>query len=86
MAKKDGGGAFPMQFLKGSGDSPSMEDGDEQFGMSLRDYFAGQAATEFCFRPEFDVTGSARMERFAKQAKDCYLFADAMIAARSQAK
>jgi len=48
-----------------------------QTGMSLRDYFAGQAASAI------DVSD---YNEFESVARDCYKLADAMIAERSKVK
>lgn len=57
---------------------PSKPDGSDAFecGMTLRDYFAGQAL----------ITLSAGQENctFSFIAERCYLYADAMIAERNK--
>ena len=63
----DGGPAFPRRY------TPMLED---QPGMSLRDYFAGQALTN-------TLICESSGKDFAKMnAEYAYLLADAMIAAR----
>lgn len=62
---KDGGPAFPL-----SGYSPH-----EQFGMTLRDWFAGQALS----RRRSDGIAINLADLYAKEA---YLIADAMLKAR----
>lgn len=76
MSKRDDGGpAFPMDF----GDSC------EQYGMSMRDYFAGQALLiAGCYAmsigDEFQPEATAR-EAVAQKA---YQIADAMLAERDK--
>jgi len=68
----NGGSAFPEPFVpKSSGLSINMHP-----GMSLRDWFAGQALAGLC--------NGARGTGWRKSelAKDAFAFADAMIAAR----
>jgi hypothetical protein len=68
----NGGSAFPEPFVpKSSGLSINMHP-----GMSLRDWFAGQALAGLC--------NGARGTgwRKSKLAKDAFAFADAMLAAR----
>jgi hypothetical protein len=68
----NGGSAFPEPFVpKSSGLSINMHP-----GMSLRDWFAGQALAGLC--------NGARGTgwRKAELAKDAFAFADAMLAAR----
>ena len=69
---KDGGPAFPRpKFWLSDGDPD--RDGLEQGGMSLRDYFAGQALVEMC--------GHLNPNEAALLA---YEFADALLAARDK--
>lgn len=78
-AINDGGAAFPMAGNTSNWDS---EKGKyvPQYGMSLRDWFAGQALSNLTlsymadYRNQNDAT-------FAL-AKECYSVADAMLAAR----
>lgn len=64
----DGGPAFPV-----------TEDAWENFGMSLRDYFAGQALAGAISNPEYGIgLGKTGI------AEECYSIADAMISAREQ--
>ena len=72
MSKKDGGPAFPTPF--GCGDQEP-----ERSGMSLRDWFAGQAMTGKIQA----IRGGYWDARHMKQAAEaCYKIADAMIAER----
>lgn len=70
----DGGPAFPFERR---GD-PDMYWTD---GMSLRDYFAGQALVALAHKPTYEqwLPNSS-----AEQARYCYKIADAMLAARKQ--
>lgn len=63
--RKDGGPAFPKPYSTGPN------------GMSLRDWFAGQALTS--------VTNNAYSREAASYAKHAYELADAMLAARNAA-
>lgn len=67
-AINDGGSAFPF---------PADHTCNGSNGMSLRDWFAGQALAGMCANPAFYQTPS---DKFAKVA---FLRADAMLAARS---
>lgn len=67
MAIEDGGLAFPNQNIS-----------DKANGMSLRDYFAGQALAGF-------IANTKRPTTIARDdANWCYLIADALLAARAQ--
>lgn len=86
MEKGDGGPAFPrrrLAYVDGYGD-PYVEDGQE--GMSVRDYFAGQAlaesiAHELRLRESKVDPGQFRYDAIAHGA---YAIADAMIAERQK--
>lgn len=73
---KNGGPAFPMQFLGVSRGQLSYEDTDNQEGMSLRDYFAAKAMSALALR----ATDREAM------AMSCYKMADAMLEARKEAQ
>lgn len=83
----DGGPAFPQTDLSAYGMGPN-EDGNS--GMSLRDWFAGQApvtmgdAARVCgWPPEFNLTqDSDRAAFWAVMAMLRFEYADAMIVAR----
>lgn len=64
MSKDDGGAAFP--------------DPDFYHGMSLRDYFAGQALAE-CEWPDWDIPDPRRATD-EEVARRCYDIATAMVA------
>lgn len=71
---KDGGPAFPMQFLGINRGALSYEDTNNQEGMSLRDYFAGQAMQSL----------ARRATDFEVMAAYCYDMADAMLQERGK--
>lgn len=75
MAKDDGGPAFPRYGVKAgfSHTKPYYED-----GMTLRDWFAGQA---LCFITHPDMKRNALATDIAHSA---YMIADAMLAERSK--
>jgi hypothetical protein len=59
--------------------------GDFRDGMSLRDYFAGQAIIGLLAETaEAASYGRLRREQYASFASECYGLADAMLAARGQ--
>ena len=80
MSKRDGGSAFPRRALTDT----ILEDGSGahgwQDGMSLRDYFAGQALAGMNALQEVDSRGGIATLR----AKCAYADADAMIAERDK--
>jgi hypothetical protein len=65
----DGGAAFPSLYPR------SDEDGKQ--GMSMRDYFAGQAIAGFCAKEDRDWSSASRAEA-------AYRLADAMLEARKE--
>jgi hypothetical protein len=67
--KEDGGPAYPVI---------------DRSGMSLRDYFAGQALAGFLADPKIidRESSSTISETYSRQA---YIYADAMLAERKQA-
>jgi hypothetical protein len=67
----NGGPAFPINSPSGTPEYMPQRD-----GMSLRDWFAGQA-----LHVRFGERGSSIS--FEEMANHCYLMADAMLAARS---
>lgn len=76
MAKSDGGPAFPEpERWAGKEHGPYTEDhGYRHKGMSLRDYFAGQALA-LCYHEDV---------QFQTVADDAYRLADAMLARREE--
>lgn len=76
MSEKDGGPAFP-----------SSSDAAEHLalGMSLRDYFAGQAVGRLIgLALQLEATGNLKKDAVATVAELSYQVADAMLKARSQ--
>lgn len=69
MIENDGGPAFPRS-LPSTGDS-------NRYGMSLRDWFAGQALAGLCGGDVWPNSDDGR-----EMARRAYLFADAMLKAR----
>ena len=72
--RKDGGPAFPL------GDMEWNEANSHNNGMTLRDYFAGQALAGCLSAPLGKFPNQLNADQFAH---DAYAFADAMIEARS---
>ena len=68
---KDGGAAFPP--LDNTGYGLMLRES----GMTLRDYFAGQALAGICANPNWQPTDVASV------AQDAYAHADAMLSARN---
>lgn len=68
----DGGPAFPI---------PTEYMTTEQPGMTLRDYFAGQAVMALVTKEAIELIGRKRITG-ADLATACYDLADAMLAAR----
>ena len=77
--RDDGGSAFPSTPLGDDG----KPGGAHRFGMSLRDYFAGQALSSIPLR-SWDYL-SAEGDKVRAWATLAYAVADAMLAARSPA-
>lgn len=67
---RDGGAAFPLHGTDTLGEPYVISP-----GMSLRDYFAGQALAAILVNGEYD---------FDDAASDAYRYANAMLAARSE--
>lgn len=80
--KKDGGAAFPKT---GSFSSTTMSsyDSENQDGMTLRDWFAGQALASIPLR-RWEQNGIEDEEIITKWARCAYLVADAMIKEREK--
>lgn len=75
MNKSNGGPAFPRD-TKWNADGTTCQDGSR--GMSLRDWFAGQALAGSLGNPESAIISERLM------AKVCYDYADAMLADRNK--
>ena len=69
---KNGGSAFPIPSGQGHDCYNKAE-----FGMSLRDYFAGRAMEHYNFEAAQDLS-------VQELASDCYRLADAMIKEREK--
>lgn len=76
----DGGPAFPMPFSTDEHTTPCNAS-IMQPGMSLRDWFAGQALAGMLVSRAY-LTGELRHDY---AAHDSYVFADAMLAERTKA-
>lgn len=85
---KDGGSAFPMSRAHFTPGGDRMVSADWTPGMSLRDWFAGQAlAGHVASEDSRTYTGGCSIEQWradlaATDARYCYSLADAMLAAR----
>ena len=77
MATIDGGPAFPQSDLSNYGIGPSDVGNG---GMSLRDWFAGQALAGMCGHPQ--GLSQIRPGDLMADARLAYRFADAMLAVR----
>jgi hypothetical protein len=81
--KNDGGPAFPISDVY-------FPNGEIQFGMagmSLRDYFAGQALQQFVAERDHNVWAHERSAEARHEiARAAYRIADAMIAARKESE
>ena len=73
---RDGGAAFPA--LTNEMAVERLMGGGDHEGMSLRDYFAGQALAGIF---NHDGAEDCSLDQIAS---DCYLYADAMIEARGK--
>lgn len=84
MKAKDGGPAFPMQpYRIDLGDGGYSENVFPQFGMTLRDYFAGQALVGIAHAER--MMGAYRYEEeYPDLARLAYGVADAMLKAREE--
>ena len=82
----DGEPAFPQHrstALRWKKDEPQLSQADGASGMSLRDWFAGQALAG-CEVTVRDDMGLAYFEPAHEIAKRCFEIADAMIADRKR--
>ena len=79
MTKKpDGGPAYPQMRVWNAAIA-EYEDTQQYPGMTLRDYFAGQALAG-----AMSTVGNVLAIEFNDMVKDCYDAADAMIAERNK--
>lgn len=80
-----GGAAFPVHAEMHFGDSHNVEVFTD-FGMSIRDWFAGQVAATFRFTTPLgmEFTDAERQRAFQLGAQYAYEMADALLAARSR--
>jgi hypothetical protein len=85
--RKDGGPAFPGRIAlpkSFSRDGVPTEFFDFAPGMSLRDYFAGQALAGWIAASPGSILGNVPEDTTHHVARQCLKFADAMIAERSK--
>lgn len=80
MSKNDGGPAFPETKYGGNSNRHPV---DEVPGMTLRDYFAGQALASLEYSPS-DSTKDAATDAILVMARRAYRIADAMLTERSK--
>jgi hypothetical protein len=79
---EDGGPAFPSGHIDVGADKVESAIHD---GMTLRDYFAGQAMTKKAWPTEF-VGKKETAEAYSEYARRAYKIADAMLSARKGAR
>lgn len=79
-AQDDGGPAFPSE----QGYTPQGWNQTYDAGMSVRDWFAGQALAGMLAQPSSDDPDSAAI-LISSYAKDAYRYADAMLLERKKA-
>lgn len=86
MKAKDGGPAFPMQpYRIDLGDGGYSESVFPQFGMTLRDYFAGQSMAAMALWLTQQFKGDPDFEKhLALCAEAAYKQADVMLKAREE--
>lgn len=77
MSINTGGTAFPLSAVFNEG----MGIHSEEYGMTLRDYFAAKAMQAIIAKTPFDINDH-RKEKFDATAKGAYEYADAMLMAR----
>jgi hypothetical protein len=81
--KPDGGPAFPADIQRRDPVTTEWDELPPQ-GMTLRDYFAGQAMTAIDIDALVREAGMGADAAVSHRARLCYAFADAMIAARAK--
>lgn len=79
----DGGPAFPRSQKAALSPITDVNGDDIQSGMSLRDHFAGMALQGLLANPFEPVIGKAEEDIAKHFSRISYIYADAMIAARS---
>ena len=86
MTKPDGGPAFPIYTLQCDNRGHLTNVATYLNGMTLRDYFAGQALAGLLANPTLDVTNKSGDGESDSDiiAKACFYFADAMLAEREK--
>lgn len=75
--RRGGGQAFPLS----AGNFSGGESWAPENGMTLRDYFAGQALASFAGNAEAGRMLAGNKQRLAE---NCYVLADAMLAEREK--
>ncbi len=84
MSKEDGGPAFARP-LGSYREQAGVKYHEQQQGMSLRDYFAGQAVLIFEFDQDtLKLLQAGRTPDHTRVAKFCYEIADAMLEERKK--
>jgi hypothetical protein len=77
LSEKDGGPAFPQSIAEINSGAAVSHDFVDGVGMTLRDYFAGQALTS-------EWVDSSNSRDVEKLAATCYRIADAMLKERAK--
>jgi len=80
VTKDNGGPAFPRPLSTDKHDEPCNVSGDQE-GMSLRDWFAGQALAGICANPAYVTTAEGATVLVVRTA---FFVADAMLAERNK--
>jgi hypothetical protein len=84
MSQRDGGPAFPSPLVRNEDGERFFADDYGYGGMTLRDYFAGQALQGMLASNIQVPVGSAPQTNIILLASACYRAADAMLAAREK--
>lgn len=88
--KNDGGAAFPVRGMHVNPENPNSERFVSEYGMSLRDWFAGMALSGLAVNQEMLLGNHELLEHFGTsgidklQANKAYRLADAMLAEREK--
>ena len=89
--KNDGGPAFPTlmppaMLVKEKGGAPEVIECSQYHapGMTLRDWFAGQALDEMIYGPASKQGVQQMQDEAERIAKLCYIVADAMLERRDK--